>query len=81
MRFKFLKSRSNFKVKVKGLVSRNTHVEYESPIFCCSLVLTKVVFVYGRQQQRNDNNAGGYGNSSPDFRNGELKRKRSVSVL
>ena len=21
---------------VKGLVSRNTHVKYESPIFCCS---------------------------------------------
>ena len=26
----------NSRYDVKGLVSRNTHVKYESPIFCCS---------------------------------------------
>ena len=27
---------------VKGLVRRNTHVKYESPVSYCSLVMTKV---------------------------------------
>ena len=50
-RLKFFKSRSNFKVKVtrsklwyrvKGLVTRNMHVQYESPITCGKKVLAKV---------------------------------------
>ena len=57
-RLKFLKSKSNFEVKVTGkkygmmwkVFSQglHNHVKYESPIFCCSLVMTKVKakFVY-----------------------------------
>ena len=50
-RLKFFKSRSNFKVKVtrsllcyhvKGLVTRNTHVQYESPISPDKRVMAKV---------------------------------------
>ena len=50
-RLKFLKNRSNFKVKftgqklryhVKGLVTRNTHVQYESPITSGKKVMAKV---------------------------------------
>ena len=50
-RLKFFKSRSNFKVKfqgqklwchVKGLVIRNTHVQYESPITSGKKVMAKV---------------------------------------
>ena len=50
-RLKFFKSRSNFKVKVtrsilwyhvKGLVTRNTHVQYESPITSGKKVMAKV---------------------------------------
>ena len=45
-------------------------MKYESPISCCSYVMTKVkVFVYGQRHHRQ----GGYNNSSPDFRHGELK--------
>ena len=52
----FFKSRSNFKVRsqgkklwyhVKGLVTTNTHVQYESLIASCLKVMAKVkVFVY-----------------------------------
>ena len=60
---------------MKDLVTRNTHVKYESPILCCSEVMTKVkVFVYGRRQQRQRR---GYDNSSPDFRHGELKKLKT----
>ena len=55
-RLKFFISRSNFKVKVtmsniwyhkKGLVTRNAHVQYESPITSGLKVIVKVkVFVY-----------------------------------
>ena len=55
-RLKFFKSRSTFKVKVtrsklwhhvKGLVTRNTHVQYESPISSSKKVMAKVeVFVH-----------------------------------
>ena len=50
-RFKFFKSRSNFKVKVtseklwypaKGLVTRNTHMQYESLITSGKKVMAKV---------------------------------------
>ena len=50
-RLKFFKSRSNFKVKVtiqklwyhvKGFVTRNTHVQYESPISSDIKVTAKV---------------------------------------
>ena len=50
-RLKLFKSRSNFKVKVtgqhlwhhvKGLVTRNTHVQYESPISPGKKVMAKV---------------------------------------
>ena len=50
-RLKFFKSRSNFKVKAirsqimvpqKGLVTRNTHVKYESPITSGKKVMAKV---------------------------------------
>ena len=53
---KFFKSRSNFKVKVtrskitghvKGLVTSNTHVQYESSISVGKKVMAKVkVFVH-----------------------------------
>ena len=55
-RLMFLKSRSNFKVKVvrskikvpyEGLATRNTHVQYESFISSCKKVMAKVkVFVH-----------------------------------
>ena len=58
-RLKFFKSRSNFKVarskimvpyQVKGLVTRNTHVQYESPITSSKKVMTKVkIFVMHTQ--------------------------------
>ena len=50
-RLQFFKSRSNFKVKVmrsklwchvKGFVTRNTHVQYESPITSGKRVMAKV---------------------------------------
>ena len=50
-RLKFFKSRSNFKVKVmrskimyhvQGLITRNTHVQYESPITSGKKVIAKV---------------------------------------
>ena len=50
-RLKFFKSRSNFKVKsqgqklryhVKGLVTSNTHVQYESPTSTGLKVMAKV---------------------------------------
>ena len=51
---------------VKGLVTKNTHVKYESPILCCSLAMTKVkFFVYGRRRQ-------GYDNYFLNFRHGQL---------
>ena len=78
-RLKFFKSRSNFKVKVtrskfwhplKGLVTMNTHVKYESSTYSSSRVIGKVkVFcACGRAHARR-----GYDNSSTDFRLGELK--------
>ena len=61
-RLKFFKSRSNFKVKVmrsklwfhvKGLVTRNTHVQYESPINSSKKVMAKVkVFVHAHTLTR-----------------------------
>ena len=55
-KLKFFKSRSSFKVKVtrkklwyqvKGLDTRNTHVQYESPISSGKKVMAKVkVFVH-----------------------------------
>ena len=50
-RLRFFKSRSNFKSRslgkklwynVKGLVTRNTHVQYESPISSGKKVMAKV---------------------------------------
>ena len=35
-------SRSKFRYHVKGLVTRNTHVQYESPISCGKKVMAKV---------------------------------------
>ena len=59
-RLKFFKSRSNFKVKrskirvperLKGLVTRNTHVQYESSITSSKKVMAKVkVFVHAHTQ-------------------------------
>ena len=72
---------------MKGLVTRNTHVNYESPISCCSYVMTKVkVFVYRRRrhhrwQRRWRWRSRGYDNSSHDFRQGELKMYIQFKVL
>jgi hypothetical protein len=58
---KFLKSGSNFKVKVtrskilvpiKGLVIRNTHMKYESPITCHSRDMANVKVFADRQTNR-----------------------------
>ena len=50
----------------KGLVTRNTHMKFESPIWHCSQVMSKVkVFVYGRRRQRQRRR--GYDNSSLDI--------------
>ena len=57
-RLKFFKSKSNFKVKVrgqklwyhvKGLFTRNTHVQYGSPISSGKKVTAKVIFSKGGQ--------------------------------
>ena len=66
---------------MKGLVTRNTHVKYESLICCGSRVMTKVkVFVYGRRR-RQQRRRRGYDNSSPDFRHGELKMKPTMHIF
>ena len=61
-RLKFFKSMSNFKVKsskfmvpcVKGLVTRNTHLQYESPTSSGLKVMAKVkVFVYAANADTN----------------------------
>ena len=59
---------------MKGIDTRNTHVKYEIPIFCCSKVMTKIkVFVYGWRQRQQRRRRRGNDYSSPDFRHGELK--------
>jgi hypothetical protein len=60
---KFLKSGSNFKVKAtrskimvpieyKGLVIRNTHMKYESPITCHSKDMANIEVFADRQTDR-----------------------------
>ena len=55
-KLKFLKSRSNFKVKVKsqGHITRNLHVKYESPTTYGSRGIAKVkVFPQTDRQAKN----------------------------
>ena len=66
-RLKFFKSKSNFKVKatrskimvpseVKGLVTRNTHVQYESPISSDEKVFFKSKTSRSRSEVKNYHN-------------------------
>ena len=79
-RLKFFKSMSTLRSRgqklwyhVKGLVTRNTHVQYESSISYGKKVMAKVkVFVHSIQRQRRHQ---GYDISSPDIRPGSLKSK------
>ena len=84
-RLKFLKSRSNFKVKVHlvkkygmmwKVLSQGIHLWNMKVL---SLVVhnklwPRLKFVYGRQRHR------GYDNSSLDFRHGELKMTKSEKM-
>ena len=78
-RLKFFKNWSNFKVKVtrswypwKGLVTRSTHVKYESSTYSSSCVIGQVkVFVHVQRGHRRR----GHNNSSPDIPPGKLKMK------
>ena len=78
-RLKFFKSRSNFKVKVTrskiryqviGLVTRNAHVQYESPITSSKKVM--LLFTHTRFE--------GYDISSPDVPPGSLKSRSNIKV-
>ena len=60
-RLQFFNSRSNFNVKVtrskimvhvKGLVTRNTHVQFESPISSGCKVMAKVKVLFMRRRRR-----------------------------
>ena len=84
-RLKFIKSRSNFKVKVtrsKIMVPserschKNTHVQYGSPITSSKKVMAKVKVFFTHTRRRRHGRRRrhqGYDISSPDIRHSSLK--------
>ena len=79
-RLKFFKSRSNFKVKVtrskimvpcERIVTRNTHVQYESPSLLVRKLWPSLKFLF--MHPTRTRTPGLYDISSPDIRPGSLK--------
>ena len=65
---------------MKGLVTRNTHVQYESPITSSKKVMAKFLFTHTCRRGR-WRGYQGYDISSPDFRPGSLKITRKMHYL